>query len=85
MMQPFPAGMVAPQPMNPQGIPQSLPSAGTAVPVSQQAVAPQPVVVPPKENPVKNVQLPLERRSAKSSAPEVVEDLDFMTELPDIA
>jgi serine/threonine-protein kinase len=84
MMQPFPPGM-AQQPMNPQGIPQSLPSPVAAVPVSPQAIAPQPVVAAPKENPVKNVQLPLERRSAKSSAPEVVEDLDFMTELPDIS
>ena len=77
--------LVAPQPMNPQGAPQSLPTPGVAVPVSPQAVAPQPVVAPPKEKPVKNVQLPLERRSAKSSASEVVEDLDFMTELPDIS
>lgn len=85
MMQPFPQGMVPAQPMNAQGVPQPLPNAGAPVPVSQPANTPQPVVAKPKENPVKNVQLPLDRRPAKSSAPEVAEDLDFMTELPDIS
>jgi serine/threonine-protein kinase len=87
MMQPFPPGMAVPQTMSPQGIPQ--PTSSVPNSVSQPApsgVSPaQPATTPPKENGVKGLQLPLERRTAKSSPPEVVEDLDFMTELPDIS
>jgi hypothetical protein len=89
MMQPFPPGMAVPQTMSPQGIPQSQPTSSVSNSVSQPApsgVSPaQPAAAPPKENGAKNLQLPLERRTAKSSPPEVVEDIDFMTELPEIS
>jgi serine/threonine protein kinase len=89
MMQPFPPGIAAPQTMSPQGMPQSQPTSSVSNSASQPAASGaspvQPATTPPKENGVKNLQLPLERRTAKSSPPEVVEDLDFMTELPDIS
>jgi hypothetical protein len=89
IQQPFPPGMTVPQPISPQGMPQSQPNSVVANASSQLAPAVVPTgqlaATPPKENGAKNVQLPLDRRSAKSSPPEVVEDLDFMTDLPDIS
>ena len=85
MQQPFPPGMAAPQPINPQGMPQSQPNYAGSQPAPAAVPTGQLAATPPKENGVKNVQLPLDRRSAKSSPPEVVEDLDFMTDLPDIS
>lgn len=89
MQQPFPPALAVPQPISPQGMTQSHPNSVVANASSQPVPAEIPTgqlaATPPKENGVKNVQLPLDRRSAKSSPPEVAEDLDFMTDLPDIS
>jgi hypothetical protein len=52
-----------------------------AVQQTPAANAPQ---VPSAQPAQKTVLLPLERRSATSAASEEVQNLDFMTELPDI-
>ena len=89
MQQPFPPALAVPQPISPQGMTQSQPNSVVANASSQPVPAEIPTgqlaATPPKENGVKNVQLPLDRRSAKSSPREVAEDLDFMTDLPDIS
>ena len=70
------------QPMMPQQpvAPAALAPA-IAVPQAPAAVAPQ---VPSAQPAQKTVLLPLERRTATSAASEEVQNLDFMTELPDI-
>jgi hypothetical protein len=89
MQQPFPPAMAAQQPVSPPGMTQSPPNSvvahASSQPVPAGVLTGQLAATPPKENGVKNVQLPLDRRSAKSSPPEVAEDLDFMTDLPDIS
>lgn len=84
MMQPYPQGVTASPPT--LSLPSSLvpPQAGS-VQAASVGMAPQSVVPETPANSSKNVPLPLERRSAKSSASETVEDLDFMTELPDVS
>ncbi len=94
MMQQFPPGMPGPQMMPPQAVPQQsvMPQQPVPQPVVQQSVAPGPPSVaasaPTTPPAPKKVLLPLERRAAVSAAPEnpeVDENLDFMTELPDIS
>lgn len=86
MMQPFPPGIVTPLSGNPQG---ASPSQGSTTIAAQQnttAVVPaQSTTVPARENPVRNTQPPLEPRPETTPKPEIVDDLDFMTELPDIS
>ncbi|MEI7702239.1 MAG: hypothetical protein WCK86_20755, partial [Planctomycetia bacterium] len=55
-----------------------------AVPQAPAAVVPQVPGAQPAQPAQKTVLLPLERRAASSAASEEVQNLDFMTELPDI-
>jgi serine/threonine-protein kinase len=97
MMQPPMMPGMMPQPMMPPGVmpgapqmPPAMPAAAIPAPVA----TPQPAAVaqqPPAQTPAgesgqKTVLLPLERRNAPAAAPaEEHEELEFMTELPDIA
>lgn len=91
-IQPFPQGMPGQTMMPPIAFPQHMATPGMPSPanIPPSAAVPAPVSIPAAANSQqpapKKVLLPLERRKATPAAnPEVVDSLDFMTELPDIS